>query len=109
MATWTYYKHTAPTISALVNWQAATKVLKTQGPVLLGPLLFIVYIKHLPRSEQAKFADDTSVTISSQHVDFYSVSNIVLSHTSKWFTANKRYNKILYCSFHALSNHTTLM
>jgi hypothetical protein len=40
--------------------------------------------------EPVIFADVTSVTISSKHFgDICSVSNIVLSRMSKWFSVNK--------------------
>jgi hypothetical protein len=40
-------------------------------------------------TESIIFADDTSVIISSKNVDFCAKSNKVLSHISKWFTADK--------------------
>jgi hypothetical protein len=55
----------------------------------------ILYISDLPPTintltEPIIFADDTSVIISNKNVDdFCATSNIVLSHMSKWFTANK--------------------
>jgi len=36
------------------------------------------------------FADDISVIISSRNFEgFFSLSNLVLSHTLKWFAANR--------------------
>jgi hypothetical protein len=58
-------------------------------------LLFIININDLPPTintltEPIIFADDTSVIISNKNFDdFCATSNIVLSHMSKWFTANK--------------------
>jgi hypothetical protein len=41
-------------------------------------------------SESISFTDDTCVMISSKNFDHFStMSNTVLSHMSKWFTANK--------------------
>jgi hypothetical protein len=41
-------------------------------------------------SEPILFADNTSVIISSKNFDdFFTMSNTVLSHMSKWFTFNK--------------------
>jgi hypothetical protein len=63
--------------------------------LILRPLLFLIYINDLPPtintlSEPIIFADDTSVITSSKNcVDFCGKSNIVPSHMSKWFTANK--------------------
>jgi hypothetical protein len=34
------------------------------------------------------FADDTNVIIFSKSVDFSSLSDTILSHMRKWFTAN---------------------
>jgi hypothetical protein len=65
-----------------------------QGSIL-GPLLFIVYIKNLPPtintlSEPIIFTDDTTVIISSKKFgNFHTRSNIVLAQMSEWFSANK--------------------
>jgi hypothetical protein len=61
---------------------------------ILGPLLFIKYIKDLPPTistlTESIFADDTSVTISSKKFgDVHRTSNILLSQISKWFSAKK--------------------
>jgi hypothetical protein len=41
-------------------------------------------------SKHTIFADDTSVIISTRKFDdFRRLSNIVLTHKSKWFTANR--------------------
>ena len=56
--------------------------------------MFIIYINHLPLtinniSKQVIFADDTRVVTSNRNFeDFCSMSNLVLSHIIKWFTAN---------------------
>jgi hypothetical protein len=53
-----------------------------------------IYIYDLPPrinsvSEPILFVDDTSVIISNRNFeDFFSVSNLVLSHMIKWFAAN---------------------
>jgi hypothetical protein len=58
-------------------------------------LLFIIYTNDLPPkintlSEPIIFSDDTSVIIYNKNVDdFCATSNIIVSHTSKWFTDNK--------------------
>jgi hypothetical protein len=65
----------------------------SQGPIPV-PLLFIIYIKSFPPrintlSEPVVFADETDVIISGEN--FYNLclmSNIVVSHMHKWFTAN---------------------
>ena len=62
---------------------------------ILWPLLFIIYINYLLliincTSEPILFADNTNVIISSRNFkDFYSVSNLDISHIIKWFAANK--------------------
>jgi hypothetical protein len=62
---------------------------------VLGALLFIIYVNDLPLrinsvSEPILIADYTSVIISNRNFeDFYSVSNLVLFPTIKWFAANK--------------------
>jgi hypothetical protein len=62
---------------------------------ILGPLLSITYMNDLPAtiktlSEPIIFADDTSVIISNTNFDdFCTLANSVLSHMSKWFTANR--------------------
>ena len=66
----------------------------SQGSIL-GPLFFIICINACPLiinsiSEPILFFNDTSVIISRRSLkDFCSVSNVVLSHMSKLFTANK--------------------
>jgi hypothetical protein len=56
---------------------------------ILGPLLFVVYINHLPPtintfSEPVLFADDTSVIIPSKNFDgFFTMTNTVLPHKNK--------------------------
>jgi hypothetical protein len=58
-------------------------------------LAFIIYINDLPQTintltEPIIFANDTNVIISNKNFDdFCTISNIVLSHISKWFTANR--------------------
>jgi hypothetical protein len=64
-----------------------------QGSIL-GLLLFIMYINDLPPTintlSEPTLANDTNVIISSKNFDdFCTMSNIVLSHMSKWFTGNK--------------------
>ena len=60
----------------------------THGSVL-GPLLFIMYVNELPLrissvSEPVLFADYSSAIITNRNFeDFYSVSNLVLSHMIK--------------------------
>jgi hypothetical protein len=66
----------------------------TQGSIL-GPFLFLICISNLlptinTLQEAILFTGDTSVIISSKKCDDLStITNIVLSHMSKWFTSNK--------------------
>ncbi len=64
-----------------------------QGSVL-GPLLFIIYINDLPnclsRSRAILFADDTTIYLSSKHIEtLYNHINYDLNKLSDWFRANK--------------------
>jgi hypothetical protein len=65
-----------------------------QGSILV-PLFFIIYTNDLPPtintlSEPIILADDTSFIISCKKSnDFHTLSNIVLCHMNKWFSANK--------------------
>jgi len=60
----------------------------------LVPLLFMIYINNLPLTinsipQPVLYADDTSVIISSRNFeDFYSLSNLVLSHMTRWCAAD---------------------
>jgi hypothetical protein len=81
--------------------------------LILGPLLFIIYISDLPLrinslSKPILFAGDTSVIILNKSFeDFSSMSNLVLSRMTKWLAANNlalyldknEYNKIHYKEF----------
>jgi hypothetical protein len=64
------------------------------GTVTHG-ILFITYINDLPStirtlSEPIIFADDTNVIISNKSIDdFRTLASLVLSHMTKWLTANK--------------------
>jgi len=65
-----------------------------QGSIL-GHLLSTIHINNLPTrlnsiSKPIIFVYDTSEIISSRNFEeLYSVPNLVLSHTIKWFVANK--------------------
>jgi hypothetical protein len=65
-----------------------------QAPIL-GPLLFIIYINDLSPtihtlSKPIIFDDDKRVIISTKMFDeFCRISNMVLCHVIKWFSANR--------------------
>ena len=64
-----------------------------QGSIL-GPLLFIIYTKDLPKSltmtKSILFADDTTVYASSSSLhDLINVINADLTHLADWFCANR--------------------
>jgi hypothetical protein len=86
-------KSSNATQSTYSNW-GAVEYGVPQGSIL-GPLLFIIYINDLSPAINTLsipiiFADDTSIIFSSKNlVEFCMLSNRVLSHMSKWFTANK--------------------
>jgi hypothetical protein len=62
--------------------------------LVLGPLLFLLYINDLPRSINKNnkivlFANDTSLIISNpDHINFRDDVNKILQHMHEWFDAN---------------------
>jgi len=73
------------TISLLVVYLKGT---------ILGPLLFIIYIKDLPNclsnAEPRMYADDTHISFASNITDnINTVLNVDLARVEKWLSANK--------------------
>jgi len=64
-----------------------------QGSIL-GPLLFLVYIKDLPKAVEHKalpmiFTDDTSILLTSpNNTQMQSDFNIIFEQLTKWFKSN---------------------
>jgi len=62
---------------------------------MLGPLLFIMYINHLPMSvtqgsKAILFADDTGVLVTDKdYTRFKQKMNLALMSLDQWFTANQ--------------------
>jgi hypothetical protein len=64
----------------------------TQGSIL-GPILFLIYINDIYKATHLDvlcFADDTTISFSSSHIDtLYNTMNIELDLLNNWFMANK--------------------
>jgi hypothetical protein len=62
--------------------------------LILGPLLFLVYITDLPKAVEQKalpilFVEDTSILLTSHNnIQTQSNLNIVLEQLNKWFKSN---------------------
>ena len=83
--------------------------------LLLGPLLFLLYINDLPKiinktSAPVIFADDTSILFAySNIIEFNRNIHIVFVTFNKWFRANQlslNFNKTNYIHFTTKRNMT---
>jgi hypothetical protein len=82
-----------------------------QGSIL-GPILFLIYINDIYKATHLDvlcFADDTTISFSSSHIDtLYNTMNIELDLLNNWFMANKlslNVNKTKYILFRPVSQH----
>ena len=87
-----------------------------QGSIL-GPLLFLVYINDLLKAIEnkavpIKFADDTSVLITSpNNIQFQSDLNVISGQLNKWFKVNLLsldFNKTYFIHFTKKKVHVRL-
>ncbi len=86
-----------------------------QGSIL-GPILFLIYVNDIRHSSSLTtlcFADDTTISFSSNNVDLlYSTMNRELNSLNQWFRANKlclNVTKTKYIVFRPTTNHHNLM
>jgi hypothetical protein len=93
------------------DWQRVKQGVP-QGSIL-GPLLFLLYVKDLPYlinkiSKPILYADDTSILCSnSDIVEHEKVLKTILDKINKWFVVNAlslNFNKTNYMHFSSVSN-----
>ena len=77
-----------------IEFQYDDKKEKVPQGSILGPLLFIVYVKNLYRASNIlkpiMFADDTNLFCLGKHIEtLFQTANIELEKRAIWFQANK--------------------
>jgi len=99
---------------SIQNAKSTTQVINCGVPQgsILGPILFLLYvndIEHATTLPVLSFADDTSVTYSSNNLNLmYKTMNTELENLNQWFRANKlslNVNKTKYMIFRPSSNY----
>ena len=97
----------------ILHHQLGLKLNMVYPRVVLGPLLFLIFINDLPKfvrekSIQIVFADDTCILLHHSNTDFNNNINTVFKILSDWFKLNLlslNFTKTQFTNFRTKNNN----